>query len=197
MGLSAVVVVVLLSSLASLQNLLSVLPKRGAAGTESLEVYLERWREMPDESAHQEPDVSEAGLNEPENVSAPSRDEEIADLPERSQTEPPEDSQPPVADWYAAMDQVSRSTVAEHYRLQESRNAAWRNSTRSVLIQRGEAIVARNEEPAIEDFRFALKSRVLGIGINFGSCFFGVPIAGVPVEDRTGHITLVVCAKER
>jgi hypothetical protein len=56
--------------------------------------------------------------------------------------------------------------------------------------------VVREEEPVISDFRFRPQIHVVGLGLTIGSCFIGIPIVGVPVEQRTVAINLVVCAQD-
>ena len=45
----------------------------------------------------------------------------------------------------------------------------------------------------IADREFRVPVGVLGIGITIGSCFIGIPLAGIPVENRTVGPTLTYC----
>ena len=42
--------------------------------------------------------------------------------------------------------------------------------------------------------KFRVPLGVLGIGLTIGGCFFGVPLAGIPVERRTAGPTVIYCA---
>ena len=199
---------VVLSLLAPLLSFVSVLSKPSAPAENQLEVYLDRQREsIPDESGEIEPEIAEAAVDErkaadangseSEDVAARAQETKANDRPEPSHHEQTDVAEPPTPNWYAAMERVAQTTVEEHYELQASRSETWANSkTRSVVIQRGEEFVAQNDEPVVDDFEFVVRSRVFGIGLNIGRCFIGVPIAGVPVEDRTGHITVFVCVSD-
>ena len=98
----------------------------------------------------------------------------------------------PVRDWYAIADEAAEAIVNEYFKREESRESMWRSS-RSIMFQPTNDKVVMTSEPIFSDIRFKYRSRVLGIGINIGSCFIGVPIVGVPVEKRSTAITLFVC----
>jgi hypothetical protein len=51
-------------------------------------------------------------------------------------------------------------------------------------------------DPIISDLRFKPQIHVAGIGFAIGSCFIGIPIVGVPVEQRSVAITVFVCARD-
>jgi len=53
----------------------------------------------------------------------------------------------------------------------------------------------RELDPILPNFRFKPQVYVAGLGITIGSCFVGIPIIGVPIEQRTVAISLFVCAK--
>ena len=101
----------------------------------------------------------------------------------------------PRKDWHAIAKEVVRSIDATNSRQEESRAYMWQKS-HSVMFKPSEAIKSIDEEPLLSEIRFIRRSRVLGLGFNFGSCFFGIPIAGVPVEDRSVALTLFVCTSE-
>ena len=71
----------------------------------------------------------------------------------------------------------------------------WRQ-TRSVMFAPTGEFVLKEEAPAIPDFRFRPRIHVVGLGVTVGSCFIGLPIAGVPVEQRSLAINLFVCAED-
>jgi hypothetical protein len=106
---------------------------------------------------------------------------------------PPVDS-PLVKDWHAIAKTAARASVDNFFRNEESRASLWRQ-TRSIMFRAASDFVVREEEPAIPDFRFTPEIHVVGLGLTIGSCFIGIPIAGVPVEQRTVAINLIVCAK--
>jgi hypothetical protein len=101
----------------------------------------------------------------------------------------------PEKDWHAIAKEVVRTIDATNSRQEESRAYMWQRS-RSIMFEPADDIVLNDEAPLLSDIRFIRRSRVLGLGFNFGSCFFGIPIAGVPVEDRSVAITLFVCTSE-
>ncbi|MEM7504138.1 MAG: hypothetical protein AAF417_19000 [Pseudomonadota bacterium] len=196
-----------LSLLAPLLNFDSRFTKTSTPAEKPLEVYLDRRRDsIPDETSETESETTEPAVTErqvadldgskSEDVTTRTEEMKANDGPEPSRLEQSEVGEPPTANWYAAMEQVAQTTVDDHYTLQASRNETWRNSkTRSVVIQRGEQFVIQDDKSVVDDFEFVVRSRVFGIGFNIGRCFIGVPIAGVPVEDRTGDITVFVCVR--
>lgn len=107
---------------------------------------------------------------------------------------PPDEPQPS-ANWHAMAERVAAVTVDEHVRQEAMKTALWRASG-SVMFRPEDGPELRSEEPILAGFAFKPEIRVLGIGLNIGSCFFGVPIAGVPVEQRSVAITLFVCAEK-
>ena len=102
---------------------------------------------------------------------------------------------PPVRDWHAIAKTVARASVNHFFSNEESRASMWRQ-TRSIMFKPASDFVVREEEPAIPDFRFTPEIHVVGLGLTIGSCFIGIPIAGVPIEQRTVAINLFVCAKD-
>jgi hypothetical protein len=98
----------------------------------------------------------------------------------------------PATDWRAVAGAAAKASVDDYIQNEEARASLWRGS-HSVMFQPGEQIVLLDEEPLLADFQFVHRSRVIGLGLNIGSCFFGIPIAGVPVEQRSGAITIFVC----
>ena len=107
---------------------------------------------------------------------------------------PPVDPQP-VRDWHALARTAARARVDDFFGNEESRASMWLQ-TRSIMFKPASDFVVREEEPAIPDFRFKPEIHVVGLGLTIGSCFIGIPIAGVPVEQRTVAINLFVCAKD-
>ena len=101
----------------------------------------------------------------------------------------------PVKDWQAIAKTAARATVNDFFSNEESRASMW-HQTRSIMFKPTSDLVVRGEEPAIPDFRFTPEIHVVGLGLTIGSCFIGIPLVGVPVEQRTVAINLFVCAKD-
>lgn len=110
-------------------------------------------------------------------------------------TESPPVISPPIRDWRSIAGKASQEIVADQFRQEESRESMWRQSY-SVMFQPAEETLVMEEEPVLADVRFIPRVHVLGIGLTIGSCFIGIPILGGPVEQRTGAITLFICAQE-
>lgn len=108
--------------------------------------------------------------------------------------EPPPDPRP-TEDWWAIPERAARASIDKQFRNEEIRASMWRQS-HSIMFQPAGNLMAKEEEPVISDFRFKPEIHVVGLGVKIGSCFIGVPLAGVPVEKRTVGISLVVCAKK-
>jgi hypothetical protein len=102
---------------------------------------------------------------------------------------------PPVKDWRAIAKSAARTTVDDRFKKEEFRASMWRQ-THSIMFEPVGDFVVREEEPVISDFRFRPQIHVVGLGVTIGSCFIGIPLAGVPVEQRTVAINLVVCAQD-
>lgn len=145
-------------------------------------------------------DSSHTTANEP--VRLPPPEQKAPDsIAEVQRERPPVDSPKqavelhPDKDWHAIAKEVVRTIDASNSRQEESRAYMWQRS-RSIMFEPEDDIVLIDEEPLLSDIRFIQRSRVLGLGFNFGSCFFGIPIAGVPVENRSVAVTLFVCSSE-
>jgi hypothetical protein len=106
--------------------------------------------------------------------------------------EPPAVSRP-VKDWHAIAGEAARASVNEYFEQEESRALMWQR-THSIMFKPENDKIVKEIEPVLSDIRFKRYSRVLGIGLNIGSCFIGIPIAGVPVEQRTAAISIFVCS---
>ena len=100
----------------------------------------------------------------------------------------------PVKDWSAIADEAAKTSVDEFVRQEESRASMWRQS-RSMMFQPSNEFVVNEAEPVISDFRFIPRIYVAGLGVTIGSCFIGIPLVGIPVEQRTVAISLFVCAR--
>jgi hypothetical protein len=179
MGLASGLVALLLASLASLFQIAATVSDPNIA----LSVQIRQTKV-----------VKAAESSPPEQLVA----EELVELPPAAVPlvipEPVRDAPPPT-DWRAIAAAEARDSVADAFRQEESRALLWRR-THSVMFQPGDDFVLQDEEPLLADFRFIYRSRVVGLGLNIGRCFVGIPIAGVPVEQRSGAITIFVCGQD-
>ena len=107
---------------------------------------------------------------------------------------PPADVEPAI-DWHAMKKEIAGSGVAELFEEHEYRVAMWRRS-HSIMVRPSDDFDIGEDEPFIPDFRFRPQIHVVGLGFTIGSCFVGIPLAGVPVEQRSAAITLFVCARD-
>ena len=106
--------------------------------------------------------------------------------------EPPGEPQP-AKDWRTIADEAAKASVDEYFRQEESRDSMWKRS-HSIMFQPPKETMVMDKEPLLSNVHFKRRSRVIGLGINIGSCFIGIPLAGVPVEDRSAAITVFVCS---
>ncbi len=190
MGLSACVVALLIASFGLLLDLLVSVSRTDGERSEPLTVRIKK------DEIEKEPDLAADNKERPtvpraQDVPA-ERFEVQPETTPNGPPEPPAESQPP-RDWRAMTNQVAKSTVNEHFRQEEAREALWRES-RSVMFEPSNEMVLKSEAPVLADFQFRPQIHVLGVGMTIGSCFFGIPIAGVPVEQRNVAVTLFVCA---
>jgi len=98
----------------------------------------------------------------------------------------------PAPDWRALTSDYAREFVADQFRREEIRAAMWQRS-HSAMFQRDEHFAMLVETPILEDLDFREPAGVLGLGITIGSCFIGIPLAGIPVEERSVAITVFYC----
>lgn len=68
--------------------------------------------------------------------------------------------------------------------------------TRSVMFRPVDEYVPGEAEPVLAGLRFKPEIHVFGLGLTIGSCFVGLPLLGVPVEERSVAIRLFVCAND-
>lgn len=95
----------------------------------------------------------------------------------------------------ASVAETVASIGKEKQKREENRASMWRK-THSLMFQSTGGIAPKQQEPIIPDFQFKPQVHVVGLGVTIGSCFIGLPIVGVPVEERTVAIRLFVCAKD-
>lgn len=107
-------------------------------------------------------------------------------------------TQPPVGsaartDWKTLRERAAREIVDDHWRKEQLRASMWRQ-THSVMFQpRSDGGITREEVPLMANLDFRDPAGVLGLGFTIGSCFVGIPLAGIPVEERSTAITLFYC----
>jgi hypothetical protein len=128
-------------------------------------------------------------LKESERIAAAdSRPREVSE----GATEPPVGSVAPT-NWNTIKERAARQIIDDHWRKEHLRASLWRQ-TRSVMFQADGDAGARNEEaPLMANLDFREPAGVLGLGFTIGSCFVGIPLAGIPVEERRTAITLFYC----
>jgi len=192
MGISACSVALLLASLGSLFDLARDRPGPGMEHEPRLTVHIRTGEIKP---------VPELATNGPAIPSAPIEeiDVEHRPVPQQQPVTVHSPAPPPVTrpaeDWQTTAEQSARASVDEQIRDEQTRSSMWHQSY-SVMFQPTDVVVAKDEEPVLSDLRFRPEIHVLGLGFTIGSCFIGIPLAGVPVEDRTPDISIFVCAKK-
>lgn len=97
-------------------------------------------------------------------------------------------------DWHSIARTTARKSISEYYDQNEMRSAMWQQS-HSVMFQPVDEYLNLEETPVLANVKFKLRSRVLGLGLNIGSCFIGIPIAGVDVEARSFGPTIFICGQ--
>jgi hypothetical protein len=150
-----------------------------------LVVRIQRNEAEPELASESVEQVDDLGHQE---VAAPTETASVT--PETSQT-----YERPVVDWRNTIVETVAAIGEESQRREDSRERMWR-TTHSVMFKSEGSYVPKQQEPVIQDFRFKPQIHVAGLGVTIGSCFIGLPIVGVPVEERTVAISLFVCAKD-
>ena len=177
MGVAAGLMLIVIALLEVFLDFEVTTPKRNSTQGQSLTVHL---RQNDAES-------------KPERITSEQADDlrlrEIVSV--APETQPDERS---AADWRKIITESVAAIGNEKVRREESRSSMWRQS-HSIMFQPESEHVLREQDPIIPNFRFKPQVHVAGLGITIGSCFIGIPILGVPVEERTAAISLFVCAK--
>jgi hypothetical protein len=101
----------------------------------------------------------------------------------------------PESDWHELAAEAATTNAKEFFRKEEMRESMWRQS-HSIMFEPVDGPSATGKEPVLSELRFKYRSRVVGLGVNVGACFFGVPLFGVPVEQRTIAINVFVCGQD-
>jgi hypothetical protein len=192
MGVSTCFVVLLLASLGLLFNYAAVVSRPSFENEHSLTVHISNGE--GEENSNITTGNKAVNSLPPEQVVSTGFAESRQEIVPLDSPDLPADSQP-VIDWRAIADDDAKASVDEYFRQEDSRASMWRQ-TRSIMFQPANDIVVKDEEPLMSDIRFKRRSRVVGLGINVGSCFIGIPIAGIPVEERSIGITVFVCGQD-
>lgn len=137
-----------------------------------------------------ETDVPRAQEKEPETETAVSRSGRSLETPAASPA-----IERPTVDWRKSIDESVVAIGNENRARTDSRASMWRQ-THSIVFQPTDEFVPREQEPVLPDVRFKPEIHVIGLGVTIGSCFIGLPLVGVPVEERTVAVRLFVCASE-
>lgn len=199
MGISTCAVLILLVLLGKLFDIAVNYSKSGNEPADPLTVHIRAGGVGAEAKSDPTTDNQVVHSQPPDEVESP----EVADLQHevapREYREPPVKSapekSPPIRDWRSIAGEASKEFVADQFRQEVSRESMWRQSY-SVMFEPAGETFDTEEEPIIADLRFIPRVHVLGIGLTIGSCFIGIPILGGPVEQRTGAITLFICAQD-
>ena len=95
-------------------------------------------------------------------------------------------------DWYEIGRSSVHWTIDEYFENEETRKKMW-HRTGSVMFADTGGFDFREPEPIIAAREFRRPVGVLGLGLTIGGCFFGIPLAGIPVEERGIGPNVVYC----
>ncbi len=182
MGVAACITSIIFASLEVFLDLGVRAPTRELAQEQSLAVQLLQ----NDPISDREPAASEEE-DLPLQVEAP-----VAALSAEPQNETPA-IPPEPTDWQETITEFVATNRSEQIRREGSQSTMWRR-THSIMFKPEDEFVPR-EDPVLPNFRFKPQVRVAGLGFTVGSCFIGIPLVGVPVEERTVGVRLFVCSK--
>ena len=100
--------------------------------------------------------------------------------------------QPSNRDWYAIAKEPIRQSIDDYFDNEETRRTMWRQ-TGSVMFKDTGEFDFQEPESIIAAREFRRPVGVLGIGLTIGGCFFGIPLAGIPVEERSVGPNVFYC----
>ena len=106
--------------------------------------------------------------------------------------EEPVDEQESTRDWYAIAREPVRQSIDDYFDNEETRKKMWRQ-TGSVMFRDTGEFDFKEPETIIAARKFRRPVGVLGLGFTIGGCFFGIPLAGVPVEERSVGPNIFYC----
>ena len=195
MGMSSVVILALLGILSVLVGSAVCNDSWCFDEPSFLVVRIDEWKSDP---------VSEGSLPDRETQADPQLPRESAKAKsadatrveqdvERVEVENPSGEKNSMRDWYAITKEAASQSVNDRYRQEEIRKIMWRN-TGSVMFKDTGEFDFHEAPTIIADREFRVPLGVLGIGITIGGCFFGIPLAGIPVEKRTIGPNVIYCA---
>ncbi len=98
----------------------------------------------------------------------------------------------PDRDWYAIAEDSAKRTMTDRFDQEEVRMSMWRK-TGSVMFQDIGEFDFQEPATIIANREFRVPVGVLGIGITIGSCFIGIPLAGIPVDRRSAGPNVIYC----
>jgi len=192
MGVAACLVSLLLASLGLYVDLAASTSKPNAIREQSLTVYIKR--DKADPKSDLAPGNQAVGLRLREDDSVTENATARQEVFSVSPAEPPPDEQSTM-DWHELITTSVAAIGHEKRRQDEIRSSMWQQ-THSVMFQPANEFVPNEPDPIIPDFKFKPRVKVAGLGLTIGSCFIGIPLVGVPVEERTVAMTFVVCGQD-
>ena len=95
-------------------------------------------------------------------------------------------------DWRAIANTAAAEYLQHRSEAETRKSDKWQ-TTGSVLFKPGEKEALELNAQILPSYQFRNPAGVLGLGLSFGQCFVGIPVAGIPVEDRTAAITIFYC----
>ena len=155
----------------------------------SVKIYQNEAEPVPELDIVEEPippDVRETETTA-ERVPAPQE-------PPPSEPNDPIPTEKPSIDWAGAINETVGALAIRKTEREDARQTMWRQ-THSVMFRQSNEFVPKEQQP-VADLHFKPELHVVGLGFKIGSCFVGVPLVGVPVEERTVGIRLFVCAND-
>jgi hypothetical protein len=184
-GIATCAVVSLLQVLGPLLDFVAAFPTADAERIIVLVIPRDRAAARKNETDRQ-PDSAQP-LSEPSDAGGSGSDSEASEQPVPVVHDPNRDLQ-------QLADQAIEAHLARSAREEVARRVRWRKS-RSIMYEPPSDFSETPELPVLENFRFKPEIHVAGLGVTIGSCFFGIPLVGIPVEERTIAFRPVVCAK--
>ncbi len=189
MAISSCVIILLLAALGRFFSLINNARGPGISQQE-IDVFITPERSEP-EPVTAAPPVEQ--LEEPEVQPEEIPVVQEVEVPPESPEKPTENESP--IDWQASITEAAAAVSNERMQSQDARAELFRQNY-SMMFQPAETWAVSEKDPVVDEFRFKPEIHVGGIGVTIGSCFIGLPLVGVPVEDRQVAITLWVCAKD-
>ena len=194
MGVSSVIVVALLGLLSLYAKGIVCIDTRCFEKPDFLTVNLlqerpERLSEivLPD---HETRTVSR--LQQPTAKQQSGETERTEPVAQRKDGKEPLGSNSGARDWHAMAKVSARQNIEDRFNQEAVRKSLWQK-TRSVMFKGTGEFDFHEPATVIANREFRVPVGVLGIGVTIGGCFFGIPLAGIPLERRTTGPTLIYC----